>query len=122
MGVVDPLAAEMRRRVLAGIHADLEREHAESERLRSHVVPIVAAMVRAARARGECGRAWLFGSFAWGRPASRSDVDLLVEDCAAPDRLAAEIWRAVDRPVHVLVAARAPESLLERVQLEGRAL
>jgi predicted nucleotidyltransferase len=116
---MDPLAAEMRRRVLAGIKADLERERAESERLRANVLPVVTALVSAARARGAFGRAWLFGSFAWGQPGSRSDVDLLVDDCAEPDRLAAEIWRALERPVHVLVATQAPASLVERAQRDG---
>jgi predicted nucleotidyltransferase len=117
---VDPeLLPAFRRRVLEVIQADLDREAAEAEALRAELLPKVGEAVRAARAGGRCGRVWLFGSFAWGRPGGRSDVDLLVEGCADPDALAAEIWRAVDRPVHVLQAPEAPESLVERARREG---
>jgi len=119
---MDPLAAAFRQRVLAGIRADLAREHTEAEALRAAVTPIVARLLAEARARGDCGRAWLFGSFAWGRPAARSDIDLLVEDCPDPFALSAVVWREVGRPVHVIEARSAPPGLVERVEREGTPL
>jgi predicted nucleotidyltransferase len=116
------LLAAFRRRIVAGIEEDLRREDAEAEARRAQVIPVVASIVAAARAAQTCGRAWLFGSFAWGRPEERSDVDLLVEDCADPAALAADIWRAVERPVHVIAADRAERSLLERALADGRPL
>lgn len=111
-----------RRRVIAGIEADLTREEEEAEALRGSVVPAVAERVAEARREGRCERAWLFGSFAWGEPTERSDVDLLVERCADPDALAAEVWRHVERAVHVVELERAPASLVERVLESGKAL
>jgi predicted nucleotidyltransferase len=116
------LLAAFRRRIVAGIEEDLRREEAEAEARRAQVIPAVARIVAAARAAQRCGRAWLFGSFAWGHPGERSDIDLLVEDCADPDTLAADIWRAVERPVHVIAADRAEPSLLERALADGRPL
>jgi predicted nucleotidyltransferase len=111
-----------RRRVIANIEADLAREDEEAESLRAEVVPLVAESVAAAREAGRCGKAWLFGSFAWGRPTERSDVDLLVTDCKSPDGLAAEVWRRVERPVHVVPLESAAASLVQRVLSEGQTL
>jgi predicted nucleotidyltransferase len=111
-----------RRRVIEGIEADLAREKEQAEALRASVVPAVAKRVAAARYEGRCARAWLFGSFAWGDPTERSDVDLLVERCAEPDAFAAEVWRHIDRAVHVVEIERAPASLVERVLESGKAL
>jgi predicted nucleotidyltransferase len=119
---MDPLAVAFRRRVLAGIKADLARESADADGLRAAVVPRVMEAVQAARASGFCRRVWLFGSFAWGQPGTRSDVDLLVEGCRDPDGLAADIWRYIGRPVHVLDLSGAPQSLIERVEREGQPL
>ena len=116
------LLAAFRRRVLAGIEDDLAREAAEVEARRASVLPPVAAAIAAARAEGRCTRAWLFGSFAWGTPVERSDVDILVASCDDPDALAAEIWRAIDRPVHVIQIENAPPSLAERVLRDGHPL
>lgn len=112
----------LRRRVLQVIEADLAREAEQAESLRAAVLPLVAEAIHTARASGRCERAWLFGSFAWGRPTDRSDVDLMVERCDDPDALTAEVWRQVDRAVHVLQLERAPRSLVERVLEEGRPL
>jgi len=117
---MDPaLRAAFRSRVLAGIEADLAREDREEAARRSEVLPALTAVLERTRADQRCGRAWLFGSFAWGHPGERSDIDVLVERCADPDTLAVEIWRATDRPAHVIELERAPASLVERAQRDG---
>lgn len=70
-----------RQRVRETVTRDLEREDAEAEALRLDVVDKLRAAIAAERERGECAEAWLFGSFAWGRPVERSDVDVLVKGC-----------------------------------------
>lgn len=114
--------ATLRRRALEVIESDLAREAEQAEVLRNIVVPVVVEALAKARREGRCERAWLFGSFAWGRPNERSDIDLLVEGCDDPDALAAEVWRRVERAVHVVALERAPESLVRRVLAEGRPL
>ena len=69
------------------------------------------------RGAGHCGRVWLFGSFAWGRPGERSDIDLLVE--GDDGEVAWEVSRACHREVHAIALQRAPDSLRERVLAEG---
>jgi len=49
---VDSLTAAFRRRVLAGIHADLARERSAPEQLRAELTPVVRTLV-AARAVAE---------------------------------------------------------------------
>jgi len=116
------LLVAFRRRVVAVIDEDLAREETDAEAQRDLVLPSVSAALARSRRAGECSRAWLFGSFAWGLPVERSDVDILVESCPDPDALAATIWRAVERPVHVVQLERAPPSLVERVLRDGRPL
>lgn len=108
--------------MIAGIEADLAREKEQAEALRASVVLAVAERVALARREGRCARAWLFGSFAWGEPTEGSDVDILVEGCADPDGFAAEVWRHVERAVHVVELERAPASLVERVLESGKVL
>jgi len=111
----DPLLlAAFRAAVRARIARQLEHERREAERFRESVLPCLRAAVAVARARGWCGDVRLIGSFAWGLPRPDSDVDLVVEDCAEPDRLAAQIGRACGRDVHVIPARAAPKSLRER--------
>src|SRR2546423_105217 len=118
---LDPeLLAAFRRTVRAKIARDLEREAAQAERLRQEVVPRVAEAGSGARARGLCDRAWLFGSFAWGAPGERSDVDLLVDGDA--DGVAALVDRACGRMVLALRLEEAPESLRVRVFSDGKPL
>ncbi len=120
---VDPdLLKAFRRRARAVAEADLEREDRAAEELRRSTIDKLVRAIEAARAEGRCARVWLFGSFAWGKPEDRSDVDLLVEACRDPDALTAEVWRACDRPVHVVELDRAPDSLRERVLREGTLL
>jgi predicted nucleotidyltransferase len=61
----------------AKIAEDLVVEAEAAEQLRGAVLPAVALGVEEARNAGLCRRAWLFGSFSWGTPVERSDVDLL---------------------------------------------
>lgn len=118
----DPLLEAFRQRVRETVTRDLEREDAAAEALRLDVVAKVRAAIAAERDRAECAEAWLFGSFAWGRPGERSDVDVLVKGCRNPDGLAGRLWAACGRPAHVLDLATAPPGLVERVMAEGLAL
>ncbi len=113
------LFAAFRAAVRARIERDLAEETAKADALRARVLPLLHAAVAEARARGELGDAIVFGSFASGMPDDESDVDLLVEDCADPMRLAGAISLAIDRDVHVIAAESAPESLLARARADG---
>ncbi len=95
------------------------REEAESQARREKVLPIVRQAVECARGEGACGRAWLFGSYAWGRPGARSDVDILAEECPDPFLLASIVGRACSLDVHVIDAKDAPASLRDRAMAEG---
>lgn len=104
------------------IEANFEREIAEearlAETLRAEVVPKVRAAVAELRASGRCGRAWLFGSYAWDEPIERSDVDLLVES-DDPFGIAGHLIGATGRMAHVISIEDAPPSLRERATREG---
>ena len=107
----------LRARVDAKIRADLAAEEQAATALRAQVLEAVRGAVEEARSEGPCGRVWLFGSFAWGQPGERSDVDLLVEgDDVA---LARRIEQASGREVHAIRMAEAPASLRERVLAHG---
>jgi predicted nucleotidyltransferase len=99
--------------------AQIAREREEAEVRRGAVVPLVRQAVARARAEGRCERVWLFGSYAWGEPGDRSDVDILVEGCADSIALASLIGRACERDVHVIDGADALDSLRGRVSAEG---
>jgi predicted nucleotidyltransferase len=113
------LLDDFRRAVDAKIRTDLEREEALAASLRQEVVPAVRRGLREARRQGLCARAWLFGSYAWGKPSERSDVDLLVESSSDRMLVAAVVSEACGRDVHVVALERAPESLRERARAEG---
>jgi predicted nucleotidyltransferase len=115
------LKQAFRRRVLEVIEEDLAREADAAARRRSSVLPQVVRTIARARAEGRVSRAWLFGSFAWGSPGERSDVDVLVES-ADPDALAADLFQATERPAHVVELERAPTELVERVLRDGTPL
>lgn len=117
--VFPPTWADFRAAVRANIERQLARETAESDARRIDVVTWLRSELVDARSDGEVGQAWLFGSFAWGQPGERSDVDVLVEDCPEPFRLAARISAAFDRDAHVIQRESAPESILQRVLAEG---
>jgi predicted nucleotidyltransferase len=113
---------DLRAAIRARFERDVATERARAEALRAEVVPAAASAVAAARVAGQCDRAWLFGSFAWGLPEERSDVDLLVEGCEEPFRLASVVGEACGRDVHVVALETAPEALRERALRDGRPL
>ena len=116
----DPaLLRAFRDRVRAQIALAIEREDAEAEALRARVVPVVRKALVEAREAQLGKQAWLFGSYAWGKPSPRSDVDLLVEACPNPERLAAFVGRRTGTDVHVVPLEDAPETLRVRAQAEG---
>ncbi len=111
------LLRALRERVDAKIRADLAAEEQAAEALRGQVLAAVRSAIEAARSDGRCGRVWLFGSFAWGQPGERSDIDLLVE--GDDDALARRVEQACGRDVHAIRMAEAPASLTERVLAHG---
>jgi len=117
--LAEPTWSDFRAAVRAQLGRQLEAEAAEAEALRARILPVVREAVQHARAAGEVGRVWLFGSFAWGQPDERSDVDLLVEACPDPFGLAAELWSGCGRPVHAVPLEGAPASLVERARSLG---
>ncbi len=115
----EPTLDDFRTAVRAVIARDLEREAEAAAALRADLVPKVERVVAEARVAGLCGRAWIFGSFAWGSPCEASDVDLLVERCADPFRLASLVAGACGREAHVVDLETAPAGLRDRVIAEG---
>jgi predicted nucleotidyltransferase len=97
----------------------IAREEAEAETRRQRVVPVVRQAIERARNEGACGRAWLFGSYAWDRPGERSDVDILVENCPDPILVASIVGRACSLDVHVIDTREAPASLRDRAVAQG---
>ncbi|MES1171741.1 MAG: nucleotidyltransferase domain-containing protein [Bacteroidota bacterium] len=95
----------------------LEREAAEARK--AAVLPTVLDSIARARDEGLCERAWLFGSYAWGQPGTRSDVDILVDGCRDPFAVASLVGRACGLDVHVVDWTEAPTSLRDRVLGEG---
>jgi predicted nucleotidyltransferase len=116
------LYRDLRAAVRAKIARDLERERAEAEERRARVREALPAALADAREQGLCEAAWLFGSYAWGTPGERSDVDLLVDACPDPEHLAAIVARATGTEVHVIDLRDAPEGLRERALAEGEPL
>jgi len=114
-----PLFGAFRRRVDACIAQQLQREEGRAETLRGAVLQAVREGVAQARRQGCRARIWVFGSFAWGRPAVRSDVDLLVETQSEVERVAQAVAAHCSRPLHVLAADRADRTLMARVMTEG---
>lgn len=108
------------------VHGHFERELADererSEALRATVLRDVRVGLERARTEGLCGAAWLFGSYAWGQPGERSDVDLLVEEAADPLMVASVVGRACGRDVHVIAMSEAPATLKQRVREDGVSL
>jgi hypothetical protein len=116
----DPqLVRAFRRAVLRHFEEQIAREGEEAEARRAAVVPLVRQSIARARDEGLCRSAWLFGSYAWGRPGERSDVDILVDDCLDPFRVASLVARACGCDAHVVDWSDAPESLRLRVSAEG---
>ena len=107
------------RAVRAHFEKEVAEERKAAEARRAAVLPKVRAALEQARAEGLCKGAWLFGSYAWGEPGERSDVDLLVEDCADPIAVASVVGRGCGLDVHVIRVSDAPPSLRDRVRDQG---
>jgi hypothetical protein len=125
MQSLEPIDAELlsafARTVRANIRRELADEAAQAESLRLRVVALVEQAVAEVRSQGIDLRAWLFGSFAWGKPGERSDIDILV-DGPALDELAWQIGRKCERMVHAVALGTAPASLRDRVLADGKPL
>ncbi|MBI5480602.1 MAG: nucleotidyltransferase domain-containing protein [Deltaproteobacteria bacterium] len=119
-GDLDPeLLRAFREAVRAKIARDLAGEDAAAAERKQRVRAAVERGLAQARGEGLLRAAWLFGSYAWGQPGERSDVDLLVEGCRDPLRVASVVGRITGTEVHVVCVEDAPESLRERALTEG---
>jgi hypothetical protein len=107
------------RAVRRRFEAEVASERAAAEARRAEILPAVRAAVGQARAQGACGRAWLFGSYAWGEPGERSDVDILAESCPDPFLVASIVGRACRIDTPVIDRRDAPASLIDRVDAAG---
>jgi predicted nucleotidyltransferase len=107
------------RAVRAHFEDEVANERKQAEARREAVLPVVRSAIGRARAEGLCGDVWLFGSYAWGEPGERSDIDLLVDGCADQFVVASVVGRACGLDVHVIVLSEAPLSLKERVRENG---
>lgn len=103
----------------AHFEEELANERREAEARRAAVLPEVRRAITRARTEGLCRDAWLFGSYAWGEPGERSDVDVLADGCDDPFMVASLIGRACGLDVHVIAMSDAPASLKDRVRQDG---
>lgn len=116
----DDLMRAMRQRIRRKIEADLAREAAEGNAHRERVLPLVRDAVRQAREAGLLdGRVWLIGSYAWGTPTGRSDVDLVAETCEDRLAVASLVGDATGLDVHVMRLADAAPVLQPHILSEG---
>ena len=113
------LLGAFRRSIRARIARELEAEQTHAQQLVHTVLPLVRAVLARARQQGLCTDAWVIGSFAWGMPHAESDVDVVVDACADPDGLAAEVARACRRDVHIVPWQDASEELRRRTLADG---
>jgi predicted nucleotidyltransferase len=117
---LDPeLLRAFREAVRAKIARDVEAEAAAATERKQRVRAAVERGLVQARSEGLLGAAWLFGSYAWGQPGERSDVDLLVEGCRDPLLVAGVVGQITGTDVHVVCVEEAPQSLRERALAEG---
>jgi predicted nucleotidyltransferase len=110
---------DFHRAVRRHFEAQIADERRASESRKATVIPKVLEAVANTRAQGLCERAWLFGSYAWGEPGQRSDVDIFVEGRGDTIAIASIVGRACGLDVHVVDSAEAPVSLHARVMSEG---
>jgi predicted nucleotidyltransferase len=79
-----------------------------------------AAFGQTGRNAGEVsGRVWLIGSYAWGQPDARSDIDLLMETCPNRFGMMQRIEDPVGLDVDVILVDEADPRLLPHLQREG---
>lgn len=116
----DPHHSAFREAVLSKIRRDLEAEAEASARLRAERLGPLREVVRSARAEGVCGEVVLFGSYAWGQPTARSDVDLLI--AGDTEEIAWRVGRVLGCEVDAWRLEDAPAALVERALAEGIAL
>jgi predicted nucleotidyltransferase len=107
------------RAVRAHFEQEIAQEREQAEARRQTVLPDLRSAIARARAEGLCTDAWLFGSYAWGEPGERSDIDILVDGCTDSIAVASIVGRACNRDVHVIAMSEAPLSLKERVREGG---
>ncbi len=105
--------------VRAKVEGELERERSSAAARRERVLRALGPALARARNDGLCTSAWLFGSYAWGTPGERSDIDLLVDGCDDPERLASLVGQETGTEVHVVQTSSAPPSLRDRAIAEG---
>jgi predicted nucleotidyltransferase len=107
-------------RVRANVEAQLARENAIADTLTARNVPSVRKAIAEARNAGEVsGRVWLIGSYAWGQPDARSEIDLLMETCPNRFGMMQRIEDAVGLDVDVILVDEADPRLLPHLQREG---
>lgn len=107
------------RAVRVHFEEELAKEGEQAEARRRGVLPGVRGAIERARAEGLCADAWLFGSYAWGEPGERSDIDVLVDGCSDPFLVASLVGCACGLDVHVIEMSEASVSLKERVRKDG---
>ena len=110
------------RAIRQNLEEQIAKEREAAAARRAIVVPLVREAVARARAEGLCEAVWLFGSYAWGEPGERSDVDIFVEGRRDTIAIASRVGRACGLDVHVVDSVEAPESLRQRVHAEGKLL
>ena len=110
---------DFRRAVRAKIERDLASEDRVARELRAAILPRLREAIEEARRSRLLTDAWLFGSYAWGQPTERSDIDILAADCSDPIEVAVVVGRACDRDVHVIRLERAAPSLRDRSFADG---
>jgi predicted nucleotidyltransferase len=119
----DPeLLGLLRQAIRRTFEAQITLEADQARARRAAVIPRVREAIERARQDGMFTRAWLFGSYAWGQPGERSDVDILVTQCADPICVASLVGRACGLDVHVVDWEEASESLRVRALEEGQPL
>jgi predicted nucleotidyltransferase len=117
---IDPaLLRAFRAAICAKIEREIAREQQTAERLRSEVLPRLRRGVERARDEGLCQGAWLIGSYAWGTPTERSDVDIVLEKAGDLTRIASLVGEEVRCQVHVIPLGAASEELRQRAISSG---
>lgn len=105
--------------VRAQLQRDLEAERARARERERRVRPLLARAIEQGRSQGQCTEAWLFGSYAWGMPTERSDLDILAAGCRDPVALAVTLGELTGLDAHVVSLEKCEPSLLARVLAEG---
>ncbi len=89
-----------------------ERKRTESKRLR--LVRILRKVAPKIAEEFGLRRVWLFGSWAWGTPHRRSDVDVAVEGLAPGKWI--DAWGRMDELLRAIAGDRTSEADLRQVE------